>query len=161
MAIFLAVAAMIVHKMERLAPPFLMERGPLSKEMAGFTLIELMVVLIIVSILAGLAIPNFSRTRERALDKEAQTAQRLIQAAERVYLSKFGKYYPDTPPANLTQINQNLQLELSSSSWDFNITAASSATFTAEARRNTGAVRTWSITENTSLGPTCAGINCP
>src|SRR3989338_3107545 len=91
-------------------------------KVTGWTLIEFLVVLIIIAILAGLVIPNFSRTRERALDKEAQTALRLIQAAERVYLSKFGKYYPDTPPANLTQINQKLQLELSSSSWDFSIT---------------------------------------
>lgn len=158
MAISLAAAVMIVHKMERLASPFLIERGSLSKERAGFTLIELMVVLIIVSILAGLAIPNFSRTRERALDKEAQTALRLIQAAERVYMSKFGTYLGSL--ANVSTINSNLQLDLTSQSWSFAVGAATQATFTADATRNNTNGRTWRINQDTAADPACVSP-CP
>lgn len=123
----------------------------------GFTLIEFLVVLIIIGILAGLAIPNFSRTRERALDREAQTALRLIQAAQRVYLSKYGTYWP---AASVADINTNLKLDLASISWDFTVPSATPTTFTGDAPRTDG-TRTWSITQDTSVMPTCAGASCP
>lgn len=129
----------------------------MQEDRKGFTLIELLVVLIIVGILAGLAIPNFTRTRERALDKEAQIAIRLIQAAERVYLPKYGTYLS---AADTAEINTNLQLDLTSSSWNFSVPSAGTTTFTASASR-TDSSRTWSITQDTSAAPVCSGASCP
>lgn len=126
-------------------------------KVTGWTLIESLVVLIIIGILVGLAIPNFTRTRERALDKEAQTALRLIQAAERVYLSKYGTYWP---APTLADINTNLKLDLASSSWNFTVSSASQTTFTGSAPR-TDSSRTWSITQDTSAAPVCSGSSCP
>lgn len=123
----------------------------------GWTLIEFLVVLIIIGILAGLAIPNFARTRERALDREAQTALRLIQAAERVYQSKYGEYWS---ALTLADINTNLKLDLASGSWDFTVPSASQTTFTGSAQRIDGS-RTWSITQDTSAAPVCSGASCP
>jgi prepilin-type N-terminal cleavage/methylation domain-containing protein len=123
---------------------------------AGFTLIELIVVLIIVGILAGLAIPNYGRTRERALDREAQSGLRLIQAAERVYQSKAGTYLGT--PIGTAAVNSNLQLELASTSWDFSVTAASQTAFAATAARlplPAPVRRTWHINQDTSVNPTC------
>ena len=122
-------------------------------KVTGWTLIEFLVVLIIIAILAGLVIPNFSRTRERALDKEAQTALRLIQAAERVYLSKYATY--QTAPA-LADINTNLKLDLTSGSWNFSVPTANASAFNATAAR-TDSSRTWSITQDTSAAPVCSG----
>ena len=122
----------------------------------GFTLIELLVVFIIISILAGLAIPNFTRTRERAFDKEAQTALRLIQAAERVYLSKYGTY---KACLDTTAINTDLRLDLASTSWSFSVSPAGQSTFTASAVR-TGNTRTWGIAEDTAQEPTCSNSIC-
>ena len=126
-------------------------------KLKGFTLIELLVVLIIIAILVGLAIPNFTRTRERALDKEAQTALKLIQAAQRVYQSKYGTYWP---AAALADINTNLQLDLASRSWNFTVPSASATVFTANATR-ADLSRVWNITEDTSAAPSCSGTNCP
>lgn len=123
----------------------------------GWTLIEFLVVLIIIGILAGLAIPNFTRTRERALDKEAQTALRLIQAAERVYQSKYDTYWP---APTLADINTNLKLDLASSSWNFTVPSATVTVFTANATR-TDSSRGWSITQDTSVAPVCSGASCP
>ena len=126
-------------------------------KVTGWTLIEFLVVLIIIAILAGLAIPNFSRTRERALDKEAQTALRLIQAAERVYLSKYATYWP---APTLADINTNLKLDLASGSWNFSAPTANATAFNANATRADSS-RTWSITQDTSTAPVCSGPSCP
>lgn len=54
------------------------------KSRAGFTLIELMVVAIIVAILAAVAIPLMSGNRRKAMATEAQTGCGAIKTAIRV-----------------------------------------------------------------------------
>lgn len=139
----------------------------------GFTLIELLVVLIIVGILAGLAIPNFTRTRERALDKEAQIALRLIQAAERVYQVRSGSYCCTPTPFELADLNRELGLELSSSSWMYRIWSVSAGPppgFQAFACRNDGSPpctngsREWGIDETGTFwcnDLSGGGVKCP
>jgi type IV pilus assembly protein PilA len=51
----------------------------------GFTLVELMVVLVIIAILAGVAISNFSATKVRAYDANAQTSLHYIFKACKDY----------------------------------------------------------------------------
>lgn len=129
-----------------------------NKKLA-FTFVELIVVVIIVAILAGLAIPNFTKTKERALDKEAQTALRLIQAAEKIYNLKNSFYYPISgSTANLREINSNLTLDLSSSSWNLSIGSASGTDFAATAQRTDNS-RSWRMQKG-SVNPTCSG-SCP
>ena len=49
----------------------------------GFTLLEILITVIIIGILSAIAIPNYTKSRERALDKEAQVVLNLIHAAEK------------------------------------------------------------------------------
>ena len=137
----------------------------MAQDAKAFTLIELLVVLIIVGILVGLAIPTYTKTREKAIDKEAQTALRLIQVAEKIYNMKQAYYYPaspGSPESNITAVNQKLQLDLSEQSWDYSVlgTGATPATdFTAAATRTRGAGNaTWNITKDTE--PSCTGPGC-
>ena len=51
----------------------------------GMTLNELMIVVLIVSVTAGLAIPTYVTTVERARGGEASATLRLLDAAEKVY----------------------------------------------------------------------------
>ena len=51
----------------------------------GFTLTELLVVVILVGILASLAIPRFGKSTDRAMEAEAKIALRQIQELEKVY----------------------------------------------------------------------------
>lgn len=134
--------------------------------MRAFTLLELLVVLIIVGILAGLAIPNYTKTSERAKNREAQTALSLIQAAERIYRLRNSAYYG--PTAVLIDINNNLKLSLSSQAWTYSISSAGANTFTASARRSpTGTPwdRRWDIDQDDNDPTTCVEIGsadgCP
>ncbi len=139
-----------------------------TRFVTGFTLNELLVVLIIIGVLVALAMPNFTKTRERALDKEAQTSLRLIQAAEKIYRVKVNTYYPNGGSATQADINTNLTLDLTSQSWLYGISAAGITTFTANATRinplPNGWGRNWTITAATDPGctDTDGGINsCP
>ena len=52
---------------------------------AGFTLIELLITVIILAILAGAALPSFSRAAERTRVKNVQSTLSSIFEAERMY----------------------------------------------------------------------------
>lgn len=68
----------------------------------GFTLIELMVVILIVAVLILLALPTFLGTRERAADRAAQADIRNAFAAERAYYTDTLTYTTD--PVEMTAI---------------------------------------------------------
>ena len=62
---------------------------------AGFTLVELMVVAIIVAILAAVAIPLMNGNKTRAVGTEAEAAIGSVVTTLRVHLAEHGRY-PDT-----------------------------------------------------------------
>ena len=58
------------------------ERLARGREDEGFTLIELMVVVLIIAILIAIAIPTFLGARKRAQDKQAQSNIRIALGTE-------------------------------------------------------------------------------
>jgi prepilin-type N-terminal cleavage/methylation domain-containing protein len=57
------------------------------KEIAAFTLIEILVVIIIISILAAFSVPNFSKSVKRARARDAINNLTAIHAAQLIYRS--------------------------------------------------------------------------
>ena len=58
----------------------------------GFTLVELMVVVLIIAILMAIAIPTFLGARQKAQDRAAQSNLRNALTAEKVYYVDNEKY---------------------------------------------------------------------
>ncbi|MFZ5801173.1 MAG: prepilin-type N-terminal cleavage/methylation domain-containing protein [Candidatus Omnitrophota bacterium] len=132
------------------------------KVTTGFTLIEVIVVVIIVSILVSLSVPLYNRTLERSRDYEAKSNLKLIQAAEEIYRTKNGFYYPNSPgETDINAINLALGLNLNERYWDY-IVESGVNVFSAGATRlppTGGFNRGYSI-DNASSEPLCSG-NCP
>ena len=69
-------------------------KGILMKNKKGFTLVELMVVLVIVGILASFAIPRFSKSVYKAKASEFPTVLRAIYQAELSCRDETGMFAP-------------------------------------------------------------------
>ena len=61
-----------------------------SKGSAGFSLIELMIVVAVILIIAGIAIPNFIRSKMRANEAGAVSNLRSITSASVIYNTTYG-----------------------------------------------------------------------
>ena len=60
---------------------------------SGFTLVELLVVMLILGLLAAIAIPSFFNQRDKANDADAKSAVRTAQTALETYATDHnGKY---------------------------------------------------------------------
>lgn len=78
----------------------------------GFTLIELMVVVLIIAILIAIAIPTFLGARERAQDRAAQSDLRNGLTAAKTYYTDAQKY--DASAGALEAIEPSLDFEAAS-----------------------------------------------
>lgn len=109
----------------------------------GFTLLELLVVMIIVGILAALVIPSMLPSAEKVRASEAVSLLSVIRIAEESYRSRTGLYVSATsaPDDVFWQDDLNMANPNASSSrfFDYEVVAADNSpnppTFTATATR--------------------------
>lgn len=131
----------------------------------GFTILELLIVVIIVGVLATLGFVNYGGVRENAVTKEARANLKLIAAAERIYRMEVGYFYPQTGVvAAEGTINDDLRLslpEVLARRWNYSINSdGSNDLFTATATRNDGSGCAWTMNQgNTEANLPAAG--CP
>ncbi len=65
------------------------------KNNKGFTLIELMVVVGIIGIITGIAVPSFQRFTAKAKQANAKTELSAIYGMEKAFFTEFGSYHPN------------------------------------------------------------------
>jgi prepilin-type N-terminal cleavage/methylation domain-containing protein len=95
----------------------------------GFTLLELIVVLIVMAALVAIALPQYAGFVERAKASEAITAIGAIKMAEEATRLQTGDY--------TSNINA-LGLNLANATWNYGVVATGGTSFVATATRNGG-----------------------
>jgi prepilin-type N-terminal cleavage/methylation domain-containing protein len=70
-----------------------------STRSAGFTLIELLIVVAVIMVIAGIAIPNFIRSKMRANESGTVANMRTITTANVVYSTTYGVGFGPSLPA--------------------------------------------------------------
>ncbi|MGB6425497.1 MAG: type II secretion system protein [Solirubrobacterales bacterium] len=102
-----------------------------SGEESGFTLVELLVVMLILGILAAIAVPSFFNQRDKAKDADAKVGARTAQTAIETYATDNGGSYAGATVLDLTTIEATLNdytLTVASAPDTYTVTAASSNT---------------------------------
>jgi prepilin-type N-terminal cleavage/methylation domain-containing protein len=67
----------------------------------GFTLVEIMTVVVIIGMLAALAIPAFQKVRRRAQNSATVNGFRVFSQAFEQYMSENGQWPPNVRPGQL------------------------------------------------------------
>ena len=78
------------------------------QEEKGFTLVELLVVMLILGLLAAIAIPSFFNQRDKARDADAKSSVRTAQTAMETYNTDNQGSYAGASATDLTSIESTL-----------------------------------------------------
>lgn len=130
-----------------------------SQGESGFTLVELLVVMLILGLLAAIAVPSFFNQRDKARDADAKAGVRTSQTAMETYATDNNGSYVGADAADLQAIEPTLN--------DSTLTPAptvAAGSYTVNVTSDTGNV--FSIVRNadgtTDLTCTAVGVDgCP
>jgi prepilin-type N-terminal cleavage/methylation domain-containing protein len=124
----------------------------------GFTLIELMIVVVIIGILAALAVPRFMRAGTKSKQSECKQILKQIYTMERTYRQEFSSYWGQGTTAHAGAPNAfaTIGVEIAPTArYTYTITTADASTLLVTATcgilDDDAAVDTWTMDQNGNL----------
>ena len=124
---------------------FCMTLPSTRKRFHGFSLMEVMIVVVIIGILAALAYPNLEKYLKRARQTEAKTNLSAIYTAQKIYFTLHQSYAEDINELDLSLVQGD--------PYTFTM-EASTSTFKAQAEGNIDdddVLDTWTIDQDKDL----------
>ena len=124
---------------------FCMTLPSTRKRFHGFSLMEVMIVVVIIGIFAALAYPNLEKYLKRARQTEAKTNLSAIYTAQKIYFTLHQSYADDINELDLSLVQGD--------PYTFTM-EASTSTFKAQAEGNIDdddALDTWTIDQDKNL----------
>lgn len=126
----------------------------MKKKINGFTLTELLVVLVIIGVLVLVALPNFTGQVTKAKATEAKLQLKQAYTLQKTYHLEHSKYSQDLNTLGFTQEklkteggNANYKISIDNASQNsFSITAESVVDFDGD-----GTLNVWSIDQDQNL----------
>ena len=112
----------------------------------AFTLLEMLIVVVILGILAGIALPRYIRSLEKSRDSEAYVHLGLIRTAEMEYYADFNTFTNNLDVLSIDNPNLLPPPPIGTRLFTYSVTPAPPmSTFTATATRIAGA-STYTVT---------------
>lgn len=108
----------------------------------GFTLIELITVIIIIGIMLGVALPKYMKMAEKTKASNAKRVLDILRKAEESYYAENSSYaiYAESDDSGTGIVDEIPQAKIDNDpDWDYGVPTASGDTFTATANRRRGA----------------------
>jgi type IV pilus assembly protein PilA len=124
------------------------------KAQTGFSLIELMIVVVIIGVLASMAIPRFMKTSIKSKQSEAEGILKQLYVHQRVYCQEYNTYAANGQSASAGGAFAVLGVEIMGSARYTYVIIADSTSFRVTATANLdddATIDTWTIDEAGSL----------
>jgi type IV pilus assembly protein PilE len=107
------------------------------KKRFGFTLPEVMIVLVILSVMAGLAVPSYFRAIEQGRANEARTNLNIILMGQKIYRLNNTTFWNGGANATTANIIANLNVDITTRHYtDIDFSAVSATGYTVRITRN-------------------------